>query len=105
MYHAKVLKYIRLLWLRYSFKFIFQEAVQPKGIRDDTTCIVVDILPPEKISPSFPNFKRSGKGMFKSMFRRRSSESSLFSDRDYSEADMVEEIFEDGSPVLAHRLV
>ncbi|XP_042379337.1 probable protein phosphatase 2C 12 [Zingiber officinale] len=83
---------------------IVKEAVQPKGIRDDTTCIVVDILPPEKISPSFPNFKRSGKGMFKSMFRRRSSESSLFSDRDYSEADMVEEIFEDGSPVLAHRL-
>ncbi|KAG6512750.1 hypothetical protein ZIOFF_030879 [Zingiber officinale] len=83
---------------------IVKEAVQPKGIRDDTTCIVVDILPPEKISPSFPNFKRSGKGMFKSMFRRRSSESSLFSNRDYSEADMVEEIFEDGSPVLAHRL-
>ncbi|XP_074582014.1 putative protein phosphatase 2C 12 [Curcuma longa] len=83
---------------------IVKEAVQPKGLRDDTTCIVVDILPPEKISPSFPNFKRSGKGMFKNMFRRRSSESSLFSDRDYSEADMVEEIFEDGSPILAHRL-
>ncbi|XP_009413632.2 probable protein phosphatase 2C 12 [Musa acuminata AAA Group] len=83
---------------------IIKEAVQLKGLRDDTTCIVVDILPPEKISPSFPAFKRPGKGVFKNMFRRRSSESSLFSDRDYSEADMVEEIFEDGSPILAQRL-
>ncbi|WOL02789.1 putative protein phosphatase 2C 12 [Canna indica] len=83
---------------------IVKEAVQIKGLRDDTTCIVVDVLPQEKISPPFPPFKRPGKSVFRNMFHRRSSQLSLFSDRDYSEADMVEEIFEDGSPFLAQRL-
>lgn len=80
-----------------------QEAVQCKGLRDDTTCIVVDILPPEKISPSHQPPKKPGIRVFKAMFRKKSSESSSYSDKDYSEPDRVEEIFEDGSAVLAQR--
>ncbi|OAY66005.1 putative protein phosphatase 2C 12 [Ananas comosus] len=83
---------------------IVKEAVQEKGLRDDTTCIVVDILPPEKITPTVPPPKKQGMGVFKNMFRRKSSESSSNVDREYSEPDVVEEIFEDGSAMLAQRL-
>ncbi|KAK9073490.1 hypothetical protein SSX86_007814 [Deinandra increscens subsp. villosa] len=34
---------------------IVKEAVQPKGLRDDTTCMVVDIMPAEKINPLVPD--------------------------------------------------
>ncbi|XP_077213783.1 putative protein phosphatase 2C 12 isoform X1 [Tasmannia lanceolata] len=85
---------------------IVKEAVQIKGLRDDTTCIVIDLLPSEKTTPPLlpPPPKKQGKGVFKSMFRRKSSESSSHSDRECSEPDMVEEMFEEGSAVLAERL-
>ncbi|MQM13365.1 hypothetical protein Taro_046288 [Colocasia esculenta] len=82
---------------------IVKEAVQIKGLHDDITCIVVDILPQEK-NPPIPPPKKQGKGVFKSMFRRKSSESSSHCDREYSEPDVVEEIFEEGSAMLAQRL-
>ncbi|KAK1301287.1 putative protein phosphatase 2C 12 [Acorus calamus] len=81
-----------------------EEAVQLKGLRDDTTCIVVDILPPEKITPPVPPPKKQGKGVFKTMFRKKSTESSSYPDREYPEPDLVEEIFEEGSALLAERL-
>ncbi|KAK1263588.1 putative protein phosphatase 2C 12 [Acorus gramineus] len=83
---------------------IVKEAVQIKGLRDDTTCIVVDILPPEKITPPIPPPKKQGKGVFKIMFRKKSTETSSHSDREYSEPDLVEEIYEEGSAMLAERL-
>ncbi|KAK7282153.1 hypothetical protein RIF29_10733 [Crotalaria pallida] len=56
------------------------EAATPhiaKGLRDDTTCIVVDILPQEKPPPTNASqLKKPGKGMLKYMFRKKSSESS-----------------------------
>ncbi|PIA56426.1 hypothetical protein AQUCO_00700626v1 [Aquilegia coerulea] len=85
---------------------IVQDAVQYKGLRDDTTCIVVDILPPEKLEANMPPKKHAmgvGVGVFKNMFRKRPSESSSL-DKDYSEPDVVEEIFEEGSAMLAERL-
>lgn len=90
--------------------FNLQEAVQYKGLRDDTTCIVIDILPPEKLVSPMPAPKKHGMGMggvgvFKNMFRRRSSESSSYLDKDYPEPDVVEEIFEEGSAMLAKRCV
>lgn len=81
-----------------------QEAVQPKGIRDDTTCIVVDIHPPEKPIPPPPP-KKSGKGVFKSMFRKRTSASSSDIQKDFCEPDVVEELFEEGSASLSDRFV
>ncbi|WMV37560.1 hypothetical protein MTR67_030945 [Solanum verrucosum] len=60
---------------------IVKEAVQPKGIRDDTTCIVVDIQPLEKPNPPQPPPKK-----------------------DYVEPDVVEELFEEGSASLSDRL-
>ena len=79
--------------------------MQYKGLRDDTTCIVVDVLPPEKISPPDPPPRKQGMGVFKAMFRKKSSESSSYPDKDYPEADSVEEIFEDGSAMLSQRFI
>lgn len=84
---------------------IVKDAVHLKGLRDDTTCIVVDILPPERTSPPVAPPKKQGMGVFKNMFRKKPSESSSHhSDGEYAELDIVEEFFEDGSAVLAQRL-
>ncbi|GFP95692.1 probable protein phosphatase 2c 12 [Phtheirospermum japonicum] len=84
---------------------IVKEAVQAKGLRDDTTCIVVDIQPPDKPDPQKPPPKKQGKGVFKSMFRKKHSESSSQVDKEeYCEPDLVEEMFEEGSASLSERL-
>ncbi|KAF8410048.1 hypothetical protein HHK36_002568 [Tetracentron sinense] len=83
---------------------IVKEALQEKGLRDDTTCIVIDIVPPDKLTPHVPPPKKQGKGVFKSMFRKKSPESSSHADKEYSGPDMVEEIFEEGSAMLSERL-
>lgn len=91
-------------YLVLTFFSNLQEAVQPKGIRDDTTCIVIDIQLPEKANPPPPPPpKRSGKGVFKSMFRKRTSESSSNIQKDFCEPDVVEELYEEGSASLSDR--
>ena len=85
------------------FHCFTQAAVGKKGIRDDTTCIVVDILPSEKPAASVPPPKKQGKGMLKSMFKRKSSDSSSNIEKEYAEPDVVEELFEEGSAMLSER--
>ncbi|KAG2314406.1 hypothetical protein Bca4012_065077 [Brassica carinata] len=87
-----------------SAEHIVKAAVGKKGIRDDTTCIVVDILPSEKPAASVPPPKKQGKGMLKSMFKRKSSDSSSNIEKEYAEPDVVEELFEEGSAMLSERL-
>ncbi|GMH04043.1 hypothetical protein Nepgr_005882 [Nepenthes gracilis] len=82
---------------------VVKEAVQVKGLRDDTTCIVIDILPPEKSPPLLLPPKKQRKGVFKYMFRKKSPESSSLAE-EYMELDMVEEMFEEGSAMLSERL-
>ncbi|KAK6138839.1 hypothetical protein DH2020_027418 [Rehmannia glutinosa] len=85
---------------------IVKEAVQLKGLRDDTTCIVVDIQLPKKPDPPKPPPKKQVKGVFKSMFHKKPSESSSQAGdkEEYFEPDMVEELFEEGSASLSERL-
>lgn len=85
------------------FHYFTQEAVGKKGLRDDTTCIVVDILPLEKPAASVPPPKKQGKGMLKSMFKRKTSDSSSNIEKEYAEPDVVEELFEEGSAMLSER--
>ncbi|KAL1540439.1 putative protein phosphatase 2C 12 [Salvia divinorum] len=84
---------------------IVKEAVQVKGLRDDTTCIVIDIQPPEKNEqPKVPP-KKQGKRGIKSMFRKKSPESTSQPDKEeHIEPEMVEEMFEEGSAFLSERL-
>jgi len=83
--------------------FFLQESVQAKGLRDDTTCIVIDILPQEKPPTSVLTQKKPVKGMLKSIFRKKSSESSSFIDKEYLEPDVVQELYEEGSAMLSER--
>ncbi|GLT46988.1 hypothetical protein SLA2020_207110 [Shorea laevis] len=83
---------------------IVKEALNAKGLRDDTTCIVVDILPQEKPAAPLPPPKKAGKRILKSMFRKKSSEPSSQVDKEYMETDVVEELFEEGSARLSDRL-
>lgn len=84
-----------------------QEAVQVKGLRDDTTCIVIDILPPEKTNHPLQTPKKSGKRVFKGMFRKRSTEEppKLDDGEEYFDPDLVEELVEEGSAMLSERSV
>lgn len=86
---------------------VFQESIQASGLRDDTTCIVVDILAPEKTSTIPQVHKKQGKGhVFKAIFGKKTSETSSSSNADkecIEEPERVEEIFEEGSAVLADR--
>ncbi|KAK1407930.1 hypothetical protein QVD17_39558 [Tagetes erecta] len=85
---------------------IVKEAVQVKGLRDDTTCIVIDILPPEKTNPPLQPPKKTGKRVFKGMFRKRSTEEppKLDDGEEYFDPDLVEELVEEGSAMLSERL-
>ncbi|KAA8537737.1 hypothetical protein F0562_027273 [Nyssa sinensis] len=83
---------------------VVKEAVQVKGLRDDTTCIVIDIQPPGKTNPLLPPPKKQVKGVFRSMFRKRTSESSSNIDKEYCEPDVVQELVEEGSAMLSERL-
>ncbi|PRQ27654.1 putative protein-serine/threonine phosphatase [Rosa chinensis] len=83
---------------------VVKDAVGAKGLRDDTTCIVIDILPQEKPAAPLPPPKRQGKGVFKSMFKKKPNESSSTVEKEYLEPDTVEEIFEEGSASLSERL-
>ncbi|XP_061343629.1 probable protein phosphatase 2C 12 [Gastrolobium bilobum] len=82
---------------------IVKEALQAKGLRDDTTCIVVDILASEKPPASVPQSKKPVKGVLKYVFRKKSSDSANI-DKEYMEPDVVEEMYEEGSAMLSERL-
>ncbi|KAI3684737.1 hypothetical protein L6452_33962 [Arctium lappa] len=85
---------------------VVKEAVQPKGLRDDTTCMVVDILPADKTNPPVPHPKKMTKGVLKvkGIFRKKSSGSTSQIEDEYLEPDVVEEMVEEGSAMLSERL-
>jgi hypothetical protein len=43
--------------------YCLQEAVEAKGLRDDTTCIVIDIISPEKPKRTIQSQRTPGKGL------------------------------------------
>lgn len=80
---------------------MLQEALRRRGLKDDTTCIVVDIIPPDisqepSSSPNKHNFFRS------LLFRKKSNSSNKLSKK-LSTVSIVEELFEEGSAMLAER--
>jgi hypothetical protein len=81
-----------------------QEAVEPKGLRDDTTCIVIDMMPPEKPKSTIHSRKkaRNGFNLIKNIFfKKKTSDTLSHADTEQtSEPDLVEEVFEDGCPSL-----
>ena len=84
--------------------YIFQESLRARGLCDDTTCLVVDLLPPDNYIPSIPlPVKKQNK--WKSIFFGwRSKEASAIVANKPPDI-VVEELFEEGSARLAERLV
>lgn len=82
---------------------IVKEALRSRGLKDDTTCIVVDIIPPDNSEPPPPPPKKQS--MLRSLiFRKRSRDSANKLAKKLSAVDIVEELFEEGSAILAERL-
>lgn len=82
---------------------VVKEALRTRGLKDDTTCIVVDIIPPDNtVQPATPPKKYNKlQSLF---FRRKSSKSAAKQSKKLSAVGIVEELFEEGSAMLAERL-
>lgn len=81
---------------------VIQEALRSRGLKDDTTCIVVDIIPPDNELPPTPAPKRRNK-LRDLFFRKRSRDSVGKLSKKLSAINIVEELFEEGSAMLAER--
>ncbi|KAI9088669.1 hypothetical protein K1719_029783 [Acacia pycnantha] len=82
---------------------VVKEALRTRGLRDDTTCIVVDIIPPDNALPPPPPPKKKNK-LRALLFRKKSSDSTSKLSKRLSAVNIVEELFEEGSAMLAERL-
>ncbi|KAI7739980.1 hypothetical protein M8C21_004395 [Ambrosia artemisiifolia] len=83
---------------------VVKEALRTRGLRDDTTCIVVDIIPPDNAMPP-PSPPRKKQSKLKSFFLRAKSLGSTSKlSKKLSAVGIVEELFEEGSAMLAERL-
>ncbi|XP_016458668.2 putative protein phosphatase 2C 15 isoform X2 [Nicotiana tabacum] len=82
---------------------VVKEALRTRGLKDDTTCIVVDIIPPDNtVQPATPTKKYNKlQSLF---FRRKSQKSTAKLSKKLSAIGIVEELFEEGSAMLAERL-
>ncbi|CAL0316560.1 unnamed protein product [Lupinus luteus] len=84
-------------------KLVVKEALRSRGLKDDTTCVVVDIIPSDY--PMLPTIPRKKYNMLISiLFRKKSQNSSNKASNKLSAVGVVEELFEEGSAVLTERL-
>ncbi|KAE8678117.1 putative protein phosphatase 2C 3 [Hibiscus syriacus] len=84
-------------------KLVVKEALRSRGLKDDTTCLVVDIIPSDMpILPSTPLKKQNVLSSL--LFGKRSLNSTNKTTNKLSAVGVVEELFEEGSAMLAERL-
>lgn len=83
-------------------KLVVKEALRSRGLKDDTTCLVVDIIPSvHPVAP--PNPVPRKKNLLSSLFLRKRLLHCKSSNK-LSAVGAVEELFEEGSAMLAERL-
>ncbi|WRX24382.1 PPM-type phosphatase-like domain - like 10 [Theobroma cacao] len=83
-------------------KLVVKEALRSRGLKDDTTCLVVDIIPCDH--PVLPPTPRKKQNVFSSLlFGKRSQNSTNKTTNKLSVVGVVEELFEEGSAMLAER--
>ncbi|KAL9248196.1 hypothetical protein vseg_021548 [Gypsophila vaccaria] len=83
-------------------KLVVKEALRTKGLKDDTTCLVVDIIPSvHPVISSTPQKKNHGLSSL--LFGKKSLKATSKSSK-LSAVGAVEELFEEGSAMLAERL-
>lgn len=83
-------------------KLVVKEALRSRGLKDDTTCLVVDIIP--SVYPILPLTPRKKPNVLSSLFGKKSQNSLSKSSSKLSAVGAVEELFEEGSAMLAERL-
>uniref|UniRef100_A0A7N0TLK2 protein-serine/threonine phosphatase n=1 Tax=Kalanchoe fedtschenkoi TaxID=63787 RepID=A0A7N0TLK2_KALFE len=83
-------------------KIVVKDALRLRGLKDDATCIVVDITPPENTVLSSPSPEKCS--ILKALLFRRKSHSSGNLSKKLSTIGIVEELFEEGSAMLSERL-
>ncbi|KAL6132749.1 hypothetical protein ACLB2K_064988 [Fragaria x ananassa] len=82
-------------------KLVVKEALRSRGLKDDTTCLVVDIIPSER--PVLPPTPRKKQNMLTSLIFGKKSQNGSKTNK-LSTVGVVEELFEEGSAMLAERL-
>ncbi|PKI76160.1 probable protein phosphatase 2C 5 [Punica granatum] len=84
-------------------KLVVKEALRSRGLKDDTTCLVVDIIPSDNpILPPTPKKKQSFLGSL--FFTKKSQNGTNKATSKLSAVGAVEELFEEGSAMLDERL-
>ncbi|GAV85608.1 PP2C domain-containing protein [Cephalotus follicularis] len=84
-------------------KLVVKDALRSRGLKDDTTCLVVDIIPSDR--PVLPPSPRKKQNVLTSLlFGKKSQNSSNKAANKLSAVGAVEELFEEGSAMLAERL-
>ncbi|CDY44900.1 BnaA02g13820D [Brassica napus] len=83
---------------------LVKEALRRRGLKDDTTCIVVDIIPPDNSQEPSSSPLKKHNNFFRSLLFRKKSNSSNKLSKKLSTVSIVEELFEEGSAMLAERL-
>ncbi|KAK4476719.1 hypothetical protein RD792_015879 [Penstemon davidsonii] len=83
-------------------KLVVKEALRSRGLKDDTTCLVVDIIPYDH-PVVLPTPKKKQNLLSSLIFGKRSQNSTKGTNK-LSSVGVVEELFEEGSAMLAERL-
>ncbi|XP_073288115.1 probable protein phosphatase 2C 5 [Primulina huaijiensis] len=83
-------------------KLVVKEALRSRGLKDDTTCLVVDIIPYDH--PVLPPTPKKKQNLLSSLVFRKRSQSSMKGSSKLASVGAVEELFEEGSAMLAERL-
>ncbi|KAL5701025.1 hypothetical protein ACHQM5_026407 [Ranunculus cassubicifolius] len=83
-------------------KMVVKEALRSRGLKDDTTCLVIDIIPPQR--PVLPQTPRKKQNVFSSIIFRKKSDDNNKPSNKLSSVGVVEELFEEGSAMLDERL-
>lgn len=94
---------VKLTLLVQRIPTVIQEALRTRGLKDDTTCIVVDIIPPDNELPPTPPPKKRNKLKDFFSFKKRSRDTAGKLSKKLSAINIVEELFEEGSAMLAER--
>jgi hypothetical protein len=79
-----------------------QETLRTRGLRDDTTCLVVDLVPPSNSQHPAPPVKKKKSSLQRILFWRRKGTRLSGA---LSGVPVMEQLFEEGSAMLADRLV
>ncbi|KAL2468640.1 putative protein phosphatase 2C 5 [Forsythia ovata] len=83
-------------------KLVVKEALRSRGLKDDTTCLVVDIIPYDHLV-MLPTPKKKHNSFTSRIFGKRSQNSTKGTTK-LSAVGVVEELFEEGSAMLSERL-